>query len=324
MNAVPGVICIGEILIDLLSNEPGKSWDKVSSWTPFTGGAPANVAFALRHLGLPVAFAGCIGADTTGLRLHEELKDAGMDVRGVQFDTATPTRQIYVERNADGERFFAGFGGKTSADFADTRFSEAKLPPALFQDYSCLLMGTLLLPYEQSKEAILGCMRLAKLNGMLLAMDVNWRPVFWEDQSLAPPRIIRLMEEMDLIKLSEEEAQWLFKTEDPLVLADRFPKAKVILVSRGEKGCNFLVNGFSGICPAYHVESIDTTGAGDSFMAGFLYQYLTGPEVKSAEHAFEIVQFACALGAICTTVAGAISAETSLATAEDFVKVHQN
>lgn len=324
MNTVPGVICIGEILIDLLSNEPGKSWDTVSSWTPYTGGAPANVAFALSHLGLPVAFAGCIGADATGINLHEELVNAGMDTRGVQFDTATPTRQIYVERNADGERFFAGFGGKTSADFADTRFSAERLPHELFEAYSCLLMGTLLLPYKESKQAILECIRLARLNGMLLAMDVNWRPVFWEDQSLAPAQIIQLMESMDLIKLSEEEAHWLFQTEDPLVLAERFPQARVILVSRGEKGCNYLVNGFSGICPAFHVESIDTTGAGDSFMAGFLFKYLTGPVVNKAEQAFEIVRFACALGAICTTVAGAISAETSLSTAEEFLKAHQN
>lgn len=318
-----GVICFGEILIDLLSNEPGTSWKKVKSWTPYTGGAPANVAFALASLGMKVAFTGCIGSDSVGFQLLHELKEAGIDTRGVQVDAAAPSRQIFVERAADGERFFAGFGKFHSADFADTRLSAAAMVPDLFKEYSCLLMGTLLLPYMASKDAIYRAVELADEAGVLLAMDINWRPVFWPDQEKAPAEITSLMKRMDLIKLSEEEALWLFDTLDPSVIAAGFPRAKVILVSKGEKGCNYLVNGIAGECPAFRVNTIDTTGAGDSFMAGFLYKYLSSGQQGTAAEIAGYIRFACATGALCTEFPGAISAGTTVASATNFLATHK-
>lgn len=320
MNKKPGVICIGEILIDLLSNEPDINWKKVKSWTPYTGGAPANVAFALASLGMNVAFAGCIGADSVGFQLQHELREAGINTQGIQINASSPTRQVFVERNSTGERFFAGFGKYHSAEFADTRFEASNIPAELFSNYSCLLMGTLLLPYSQSKAAIYKAVELAKEAGVLLAMDINWRPVFWQNEDEAPPQITSLMKEMDLIKLSEEEALWLFNTLDPEKVAAEFPKARAVLISKGENGCNYFINGFSGQCPAFKVNVTDTTGAGDSFMAGFLYQYLMAEGSGTAAEIHRWVQFACATGALCTTVPGAISAKTSVSKAEDFLQ----
>jgi len=322
MTKPTGVICIGEILIDLLSNEPDVNWRKVKSWTPYTGGAPANVAFALRSLGLNVAFAGCIGADSVGFQLHHELKEAGIDTQGIQIDSSAPTRQVFVERNKSGERFFAGFGKYHSTAFADTKFDASKIPAELFSSYNCLLMGTLLLPYSQSKAAIYKAVELAKQAHVLLAMDINWRPVFWNNEEEAPLEIKSLMKEMDLIKLSEEEATWLFNTLDPKIISAEFPKASVILVSKGEKGCNYFINAISGTCPAFKVNVIDTTGAGDSFMAGFLYQYLTANMTGTNTEIYRWVQFACATGALCTAVPGAISARTTVEMAEEFLSLH--
>lgn len=323
MASTTGVICIGEILIDLLSNEPGVSWKKVKSWTPYTGGAPANVAFALANLGMKVAFTGAIGADSVGFQLKHELSEAGIDVSGLQLEPDSPSRQVFVERSAAGERFFAGFGKYHTAEFADTRFDAAKLSQEQFNGYGCLLMGTLLLPYTQSKAAILKCVELARAAGLLLAMDINWRPVFWPNQDEAPAEIKKLMAEMDLIKLSEEEAEWLFETLDPTVIATQFPKARVILISKGENGCNYFINGIKGECPAFRANVIDTTGAGDSFMAGFLYKYLMAAHQGTPEEIHSYVKFACATGALCTEIAGAISAKTTVEKAEQFIKSHR-
>lgn len=322
MTKPTGVICIGEILIDLLSNEADVNWKKVKSWTPYTGGAPANVAFALASLGLNVGFAGCIGADSVGFQLHHELKEAGINTQGIQIDSSAPTRQVFVERNKAGERFFAGFGKYHSTAFADTRFDASKIPAGLFSNYNCLLMGTLLLPYSQSKAAIYRAVELAKKEDVLLAMDINWRPVFWNNEEEAPLEIKSLMKEMDLIKLSEEEAIWLFDTLDPQIIAAEFPNSRVILVSKGEKGCNYYINGVSGTCAAFKVDVIDTTGAGDSFMAGFLYQYLTANMTGTNTEIHKWVQFACATGALCTAVPGAISAKTTVVVAEEFLLSH--
>lgn len=322
MTKPTGVICIGEILIDLLSNEPDVNWKKVKSWTPYTGGAPANVAFALASLGLNVAFAGRIGADSVGFQLHHELKEAGIDTQGIQIDSSAPTRQVFVERNKSGERFFAGFGKYHSTAFADTKFDASQIPAGLFDNYNCLLIGTLLLPYSHSKAAIYRAVELAKENGILLAIDINWRPVFWNNVDEAPLEIKSLMKEMDLIKLSEEEATWLFDTRDPKIIASEFPNARVVLVSKGEEGCNYYINSVSGTCPSFRVNVVDTTGAGDSFMAGFLHQYLTSNMIGTATEVHRWVQFACAIGALCTAVPGAISAKTTVAKAKEFLNMH--
>ncbi|TRT90139.1 MAG: carbohydrate kinase, partial [Microcystis aeruginosa Ma_AC_P_19900807_S299] len=96
------VICLGEILYDLIADQSDRSVEQVTSWTTYAGGAPANVACGLRKLGINSAFIGCVGKDQAGEQLIALLDALGVDTTGVQYHPPLPTRQVYVTRDAGG------------------------------------------------------------------------------------------------------------------------------------------------------------------------------------------------------------------------------
>lgn len=319
----PRVLCLGEILFDFLSNQPGLSYQQVQSWTPYPGGAPANVACALVKLGTPSGFIGCVGQDETGDTLIKLLQEVGVNTDGVQHHATAPTRGVYVTRSETGDRAFAGFGDKTTTEFADTYLKAEQLPVQLFETADFLVLGTLELAYPDSRKAIFQALDLADQYYTKVLLDVNWRPVFWPDPAAAPPIIREIMQRTDFLKLSDDEAEWLFETTDPGVIAHRLDTVEGVLVTAGEKGCSYFLSGSEGQVPAFEMEVEDTTGAGDSFVAGFLHQ-LVHQDLKTLADpsvANEIATYASAVGALTTTRAGAIAAQPNAAEVEAFLQL---
>jgi fructokinase len=139
----PRVLCLGEILFDCLADQLGLTLEEVKSWTPYPGGAPANVACALVKLGTSAGFIGAVGEDDPGNQLVKLLEEVGVDITGVQRHSTAPTRQVYVVRDLAGDRSFAGFGEYDTSEFADTRLQGQKLPESLFVKAEFLVLGTL-------------------------------------------------------------------------------------------------------------------------------------------------------------------------------------
>lgn len=318
------VLCIGEVLFDCLADKPGKSLPEVESWTAYPGGAPANVACALVKLGTPAGFIGCVGEDEPGNSLVELFQEIGVDVTGIQRHPKAPTRQVYVLRSHSGDRQFAGFGNIDTGDFADTRLNVSQLAETLFQDVSFLVSGTLELAYPQSREAIEKAVELAKQNNVKVLVDVNWRPVFWPNPDLAPGVILKFLQQADFVKLSDEEAEWLFNTTDPSAIAQQLPHLQGVLITAGEAGCSYYLANNSGKIPAFSIKVVDTTGAGDSFVAGFIHQLCQhGTDaLTNAETAKNMVIYASAVGAITTMKAGAIAAQPTPTEVEEFLNSH--
>lgn len=321
----PRVLCLGEILFDFLSDQPGLPYDQVTAWTPYPGGAPANVACALTKLGTPGAFIGCIGQDERGDALMQVLESVGVDVVGVQRHPTAPSRGVYVVRSATGDRSFAGFGDTDTADFADAQLKADQLPVKLFETADFLVLGTLEMAYPESREATLQALDLADQNFTKVLLDVNWRPVFWADEAKALEIIKTLMPQADFLKVSDDEAEWLFGTTDPGVIAHRLGDLEGVLVTAGEKGCFYSLAEHQGHVPAFDVAVVDTTGAGDSFVAGFLHQLCQqGLQcIQTAAEAQAVVTYASAVGALTTMQAGAIAAQPTPAAVEAFLQQHQ-
>lgn len=317
----PRVLCLGEILVDLLADQVGKSLLEVESWTPYPGGAPANVACALTKLGTSSGFIGCVGQDETGDALVQLLQEVGVDATGVQRTFAAPTRQVYVVRSTVGDRTFAGFGDRDTTEFADTHLQAAQLPVHLFETADFLVLGTLELAYPDSREAIERAIHFAEQHYVKILLDVNWRPVFWLNPDVAPSMIRALIKQVDFLKLSKEEAEWLFDTTDPGAIAHRLGDVEGVLVSAGEQGCSYFLGENEGKLPGFSVPVVDTTGAGDSFVAGFIHQVshlgiqqLTEPEITK-----KVVTYASAVGALTTTKPGAIAAQPTATEVQTFL-----
>lgn len=316
------VICLGEILFDCLADQIGRSQSKVESWTSYPGGAPANVACALAKLGSSAAFIGAVGQDDAGKELVKVLESVGVDTTGVQYHSTAPTRQVYVLRSESGDRTFAGFGDKSPSEFADAFLDASKLPVELFEAADFLVLGTLELAYPKTRKAVFRALELAEQHNVKTVLDVNWRPRFWEDPNDALPYINKLWEHIDFLKLSDDEAQWLFKTTDAGAIANRLETVEGVLVTAGEKQISYYLSESEGKIAPFPVKVQDTTGAGDGFVAGLIHQLCQHKisSLKQPEIAKQVVTYATAVGSLITTKPGAIAAQPTAAEVDEFLK----
>lgn len=319
------VLCLGEVLVDCLAEQPGAELAQVSGWTAHPGGAPANVACALAKLGTPSAFIGCVGDDATGQELLRTLQKAGTDCQGVQVHPTATTRQVLVLRSQSGDRSFAGFGAAGEAGFADENLRGAALLPQQFARARLLVMGTLGLAAPQTAAAIERALTLAKASQVEVVLDVNWRPVFWPNPAAAPGIIRQILPQVRWLKLAKEEADWLFEMTDPGAIAAQYPQLKGVLITDGDQGCAYWLGGHSGHVPAFAVDVEDTTGAGDGFLAGFLHQLVSQPgPLQTPELARQLVVYASAVGALTTMQLGAIAAQPTAQEIDAFLYLRQS
>jgi len=310
------------MLFDRLSDQPGKPLEAVESWTDYPGGAPANTACALVKLGVPTAFVGGIGKDEPGDVLVQLLGEVGVDRTGVQRHPTAPTRIVYVVRDESGDRSFAGFGDRDTAEFADTRLKAGELPATLFERAEFLVLGTLELAYPDSKAAIFRALDLAQQHGAQVFVDVNWRPVFWQDEGEARSQILSFIQQADFLKLTDEEGEFLLGTTDPREIASQLDRVRSVLVTAGEKGCAYYLGGNEGQISAFPVVVQDTTGAGDGFTAGILARLCQqGMEpLNNPEVALQAVTYASAVGALTALKPGAIAAQPTATEVEAFLR----
>ncbi|MGB3761172.1 MAG: carbohydrate kinase [Rivularia sp. (in: cyanobacteria)] len=320
----PRVLCLGEILYDVLADQLGRSLSEVESWTSYPGGAPANVACALLKLGTSSGFIGAVGEDEPGKDLVKLLEEIGVDTTGVQRHPSSPTRQVLVTRKQNGDRVFSGFKDYDTAEFADTRLKAAKLPEKLFATAEILIIGTLELAYPETGAAVHHALQLASQHNVKILLDVNWRDVFWTNPDAAPDKIRELIKKVDFLKLAKEEAELLFDTHDAGAITYRLNTVEGVLVTDGDKGCAYCLGENEDKFPAFSVPVVDTTGAGDSFVAGFVHQLLNYgvQNLKDAEIVKKIIAYASAAGALTTLKPGAIASQPTAEEVEKFLKEH--
>ncbi len=334
----PQVLCLGEALVDRLGPPGGDP----SSAAPEDcddrlGGAPANVACALARLGTPVAFVGRLGDDAIGASFHELLQDRHVDLRGLQWDPQRPTRVVLVRRHSDGERVFQGFAGDHGDGFADQALDRVPLEVAwapLASALRWLLIGTIPLASEASAAALQAAVAQANRDHVRIALDVNWRPTFW-DPSASPAAgpdptalaaMAPLLERAALLKLAREEADWLFSSADPAVISASLPQRPDVVVTDGGDPVRWCIAGHTGAMSVLAPPRVvDTTGAGDAFTAGLLHQLVRltpavgQPQALHGAVVEQVVRFAAACGALVCAGAGGIDPQPSAADVEAFL-----
>ena len=330
MAASPLVICLGEALVDRLGPPGGDpATAPLVQCDDRLGGAPANVACGLTRLGTASAFAGRLGVDPIGEAFSRLFLQRGVELSALQHDPIRSSRIVLVRRDLSGDRSFGGFSSDRGEGFADQALDAtallATLPP-LLAAASWLQVGTIPLATTASAKSLRLALQLAADAGVPLALDVNWRPTFWNpdaDPDAGPSAqeqaaIRPLLEQAALLKLTAEEAQWLFGSRDPVVIRAGLPQHPAVVVTDGGAQLAWCFASSSGAMPAYAVSVVDSTGAGDAFLAGLLHQLCIHPEQLHGCCA-ESLRFASACGALVCGGAGAIDPQPTHQQVEQFL-----
>jgi fructokinase len=283
---------LGDAVVDLLPDGEGRLLQ-------CPGGAPANVAVGIARLGGQSAFIGRVGDDPFGRFMAKTLADEKVDVKYMRLDPAHRTSTVVVDLDDHGERSFT-FMVRPSADlFLDT----ADLPT--FSAGEWLHVCSIALSAEPSRSATFEAMAAIRKAGGYVSFDPNIRPDLWPDENALRRCLEQALQSADVVKLSVEELAFL--TGDVPVsvgldtLMARCP-ARLVLVTQGKEGVIAWHDGTVKHYQATPVQCVDTTGAGDAFVAGLLYGLAAGQDLTP------VIALAQRCGALATTAKGAMTA----------------
>ena len=320
------IVCLGEALIDFVAAESGVSVGEASSFLRAPGGAPANVAVGVARLGRSSAFLGKVGDDPFGRFLESTFAAAGVDVGGMVFDPVHRTGLAFVSLEANGERDFCFFRNPS----ADMTYAPAELDRPRIEAGRIFHYGSITLIDQPAQSTTLAAIETARAAGLLLSYDPNLRPPLWPSLAEARTRILETVAYADVVKINEEELVFLMtandtfpvesiSTEECHTLAQKFQRRyrpRLLAVTRGAKGSHVRWGDDNSLdAPGLSVKAVDTTGAGDGFVAALLCGLLEHDLAKAEalidpplDVLTKIVTQANAVGALTTTRKGAIPA----------------
>lgn len=307
------VLIYGDAFVDYIANDQTNT-----SFTKFLGGATINVAAGISRIGAPSALITITGDDETSQFCREEIASEGVNMDFAIFDPAKRVSGVYVHLTENCEREFKDYVDETP----NLQVTPEQLQEEAFKRASIfnVCSGTMFEPtaLKTTQRAV----EMAKEKGAIIAIDANIRPLRWESETICRETIGSFFEDADILKLTDEELFFLTETttiEEGLSKLDEL-LVPIILITVGGDGAYAVLNGEVTHVPVKRIVPVDTTGAGDAFMAGVLrYVHFNGlPTVT--EDLIECVAFGNKLGARAATKAGALTALPSYEEIKHLIK----
>jgi len=295
------IVCVGETFVDLLGEPDLSDIGASELFRRTAGGAVSNVAIGIARLGGSVSFVGAVGRDPFGKFLVRTLAHENVDVDGVRA-VDTPTSLIFVTRGREGAREFYPVG----CPGADVRLSPDDLDVATLRKAKCIHFGGVTLADQPGRSACLAAAAIGREHG-LVTFDPNPRPAIFASVAQMRSVLVEACEAAHLVKCSEEDL-------DALGIAGRDPadllrgSVRAAVVTMGSSGCRWATaGGCAGDVRAPRVDVVDTTGAGDAFMAALIWRLCDHHKCDiGADAMAEAAQWATAAGALACTRIGAI------------------
>ena len=321
---MPKALCIGELLIDFVSTTPDVTLTDAPGFVKAPGGAPANVAVGLARLGIETGFIGKVGADPFGYFLIETLQQNDVDTTYLIAGEESRTTLAFVATRSDGKKditFYRHPG-------ADIQLSPDEIDADYIKSAELFHYGSVSLSHSPTREATLKAIQCASDAGALISYDPNLRLMLWDKPDEAKHWIWQVMPYADIVKISEEE--WEFITGD-VELGNGIERilglgVKLLVVTLGERGC-FYTNGTAeGTIDGIAANVVDTLGAGDAFVAAMLSKLMQHKELSTLKQKQlnDIMQYANAAGALATQKVGVIPSLPTHTEIEQFLLRKQN
>ena len=291
------VIAIGEVLIDMIADAPAKPLQEQSIFKRFAGGAPANFAVGVQHLGLSSGMITKVGDDFFGRFLIKKLEDEQVDTSQVRITSEYKTALAFVGLDEERSPSFSFY----RSPCADIMLTPEEINEKYVKSAKLLMCGTVSMSDEPARSAIFRAISYAKKHGLQVACDPNLRDELWHNKD---PRehIFKVLKDTDIFLPSISEAEFITgeKGENAIeAILDIGPS--IIGVTHGAEGATILTKERKFSAPSYNVDVADTTGAGDAFAAGLITGILTKMPFE------KIPFFANAVSALKITKKGAMN-----------------
>lgn len=298
------VIAMGELLIDFTMD--GKSQQGNNMFEACPGGAPCNVLAMLNKLGKRTAFLGKVGRDQFGVLLKDTLDEAGIDTSNLQMDSEVNTTLAFVHTFPDGDREFSFYRNPG----ADMMLTEEEIDPEFIKKARLLHFGTLSMTHDGVRGATKKALKIARENGLLISFDPNLRPPLWSSLELAKEQMEYGFQYCDILKISDNEIQFVTGLEDYdegiKYLQEKY-NIPLILLTLGKDGSRAYYKEMRVERSGFSMDTIETTGAGDTFCGSslnFVLEY--GIDGMTEERLADMLTFANGAAALITTRKGAI------------------
>ncbi len=305
------LLSFGEALVDLFPLRPGQPLAECAHFVRELGGAPANVAVGLARRGARVGIATLVGPDAFGDFVLRALANEGVDVHGVGRHPTAKTGVAFVAVALDGARSFLFFRHPS----ADMEFSPADLARESVARTRLLHLGSSTLAREPSRAATLQAVAWARELGVPLSVDPNLRAHLWDDLGLARSLLGPILAAAAMVKISDDELEPLLGVPAHAVEEGaaklRAMGCGLAIVTLGDRGAYFDGPMGRGLVPGVSARVVDTTGAGDAFVAGFWSALVPSlrdgklPVDLARERIVEAVEAGCRMGAEAVSAMGA-------------------
>ena len=315
------VLCFGEVLIDFVPTVSGVSLIEAEAYKKAPGGAPANVAVGLSRLGIHSGFMGMVGDDAFGHFLIQILRENNVNVESVCYSKKARTALAFVSLQKNGERDFMFYRNPS----ADMLYSAEEVDIKAIQSARIFHFGSITLIDEPVRTATLRAIDAANRANCLISYDPNLRLNLWPGADAAREGIMLVWDKVQIIKVSDEELFFLSNETEIEKGIQKLWHAgiRLMVVTCGAQGAYCATPAGVFKVPGFAVDAVDTTGAGDGFVAGLLAGLVHDPEALNDEKVlFKICQQANSVGALTATQRGAIPALPTLDQVEKFLKAN--
>ena len=305
MEKIYDVTALGELLIDFTENGTSAQGNPLLEANP--GGAPCNVLAMLEKLGKKTAFIGKVGKDMFGEQLKTAVEEVGIDTRNLVMDEEVHTTLAFVHTYPDGDRDFSFYRNPG----ADMMLKKEEVDEDLIRGAKIFHFGTLSSTHEGVREATRYAIDVAKEAGCIVSFDPNLRPPLWKSLDEAKAEIEYGLSKCDILKISDNEVEFLFGTTDydegARLIREKY-QIPLVLITLGKDGSRAYYKDLRVEVPGFVQEhTIGTTGAGDTFCANSLNYILEhGMEELTEENLKELLTFANAAASLITTRKGAL------------------
>ena len=313
------VVALGELLIDFTENGVSSQGNPLFEANP--GGAPCNVLAMLSGLGHTTAFIGKVGNDFFGKQLEKAITEVGIDAKGLLKDNDVHTTLALVHTYPDGDRDFSFYRNPG----ADMMLTEEEVPVDIVKSARIFHFGTLSMTHERVRLATKKAIAIAQDAGAIISFDPNIREPLWNSLDDAREQVLYGLQQCDILKISDNEIQWL-TGEDDFTEGVRWINMRyhipLILVSMGKEGSRaYYQDKMVEAAPFIQKNTIETTGAGDTFCACVLHYVLEhGLQKLTDKDLMDMLTYANAAASIVTTRKGALRVMPQPKEIEELIK----